>query len=281
VSTPDFRRSERVRGGAEAGGGGRAWRPSSGPELRAGARAALVCTPWWTHQDTAPACLERGLPVLCEKPVSLAWPRSTGPRGRPRRTGGGAASHSVTACLSQARPSTHACRVTAHPPRHELAQINIARLLAPLDSPRLADFVAALDPVNAAAEAADGFRWRLRDDEGNATAIRVFDDDWLIVNMSVWRDPEALNSYIYAPEHRAVLARRREWFARPADAMTALWWVPAGHHPTPAEAQHRLTTLRTNGPAPEAFTLRSVFPAPGADADEGAAFDRSMVSPDS
>ncbi|MEV6007739.1 Gfo/Idh/MocA family oxidoreductase [Streptomyces sp. NPDC051976] len=39
--------------------------------VRAGARAALVCTPWWTHRDTVLACLERGLPVLCEKPVSL------------------------------------------------------------------------------------------------------------------------------------------------------------------------------------------------------------------
>ena len=145
-------------------------------------------------------------------------------------------------------------------PAHELAQVNIARLLAPLDSPQLADFVAALDPVNAAAEAADGFVWRLQDDSGDATGIQVFDDAWLIVNMSVWRDPAALTAYVYGAEHRPVLGRRREWFARPMEAMTALWWVPAGVRPTVADAEQRLRLLRTEGPTPEAFTLREVFP---------------------
>ncbi|MFC1414387.1 DUF3291 domain-containing protein [Streptacidiphilus sp. N1-12] len=145
---------------------------------------------------------------------------------------------------------------------YELAQINISRLLAPLDSALLADFVAALDSVNATAEAADGFVWRLQDYGGNATEIRIFGDDWLIVNMSVWRDPDALTSYVYSPEHRAVLGRRREWFARPVEAMTALWWVPAGTRPTVADAEQRLLTLRATGPTPDAFTLRDTFPAP-------------------
>ena len=147
-------------------------------------------------------------------------------------------------------------------PDYELAQINIARMLAPLDSPQLAGFVAALDPVNAAAEAADGFRWRLQEEDGNATGFRIFEDDWLIVNMSVWRDPEALSGYIYGPEHRPVLGRRREWFARPAEAMTALWWVPAGVRPTVPEAEQRLRLLRAQGPTAEAFTLRETFPSP-------------------
>ncbi|WP_329174783.1 Gfo/Idh/MocA family protein [Streptomyces sp. NBC_01477] len=38
---------------------------------RAGAGAALVLSPWWTHKDVVLACLEARLPVLCEKPVSL------------------------------------------------------------------------------------------------------------------------------------------------------------------------------------------------------------------
>lgn len=122
--------------------------------------------------------------------------------------------------------------------------------------------MAALESVNAAAEAADGYRGRLQDQDGDATAIRVFEDDWLIVNMSVWRDPRSLSAYVYSPLHREVLSRRREWFARPVEAMTALWWVPAGHRPDVAEAQARLIALREHGPTPEAFTLRHTFPAP-------------------
>lgn len=147
---------------------------------------------------------------------------------------------------------------------HELAQVNIARLLHPLDSPQLADFVAALDEVNAAAEAADGYRWRLQGSDGDATDIRIFEDDSLVVNMSVWRDPQSLTAYVYAPDHRPVLARRREWFERPTEAMTALWWVPAGEWPTVADAEHRLTLLRRHGPTPDAFTLTRTFPPPGA-----------------
>ncbi|GAA2748449.1 DUF3291 domain-containing protein [Kitasatospora cinereorecta] len=148
---------------------------------------------------------------------------------------------------------------------HQLAQLNIARLLAPLDSPQLADFVAALDPVNAVADRADGFVWRLVEGEdGNATDARIYGDDWLLVNMSVWRDPEALEAYVYGEEHRAVLRRRREWFGRVAEAMTVLWWVEAGHRPTVAEAEGRLTRLREQGPTAEAFTLRERFPAPAA-----------------
>ncbi|GAA4843526.1 DUF3291 domain-containing protein [Kitasatospora terrestris] len=151
-------------------------------------------------------------------------------------------------------------------PAHQLAQINIARMLAPLDSPQLADFVAALEPLNAAADRAEGFVWRLADGEygGNATGSRIYGDDWLLVNMSVWRDPGTLEAYVYSPEHRPVLKRRREWFERPAEAMTALWWVPAGHRPTVAEAEARLDLLRAKGPTADAFTLKERFPAPDA-----------------
>jgi len=142
---------------------------------------------------------------------------------------------------------------------HELAQVNIARLLAPLDDPQLADFVAKLDPVNAAAEGAAGFVWRLQTEDGNATAIRMYDDDWLIVNMSVWTSPEALLEFVYSEEHRAVLRRRREWFDRLTDATTALWWIPAGHRPTVTEAEVRLDHLRAHGPTPAVFTLRETY----------------------
>ncbi|SNX64026.1 uncharacterized protein DUF3291 [Streptomyces sp. TLI_55] len=144
---------------------------------------------------------------------------------------------------------------------YELAQVNISRLKFPLDSPELKDFVDALDPVNASAEAADGYVWRLQSEGGDATDIKVFGDDWLIVNLTVWRDTDALTAFMYQGQHRELLSRRREWFEKVEEAMTALWWVPAGHRPTVAEAEARLLHLRANGPTPYAFTLRTSFPA--------------------
>jgi hypothetical protein len=144
---------------------------------------------------------------------------------------------------------------------YQLAQVNIGRLKAPLDTPQLKDFVDNLDPVNADADSADGFVWRLESESGNATDVPVLGDEWLIINMSVWRDVDALTAYMYEGRHRAMLARRREWFERVREAMVALWWVPAGHRPTVAEAEERLLHLRAEGPTPYAFTLRAPFPA--------------------
>ncbi|MDT9696386.1 DUF3291 domain-containing protein [Streptomyces sp. P17] len=148
---------------------------------------------------------------------------------------------------------------------YELAQVNIARLKAPVDSPQLKDFVDSLDPVNGDADSADGFVWRLQSEAGDATDIPVFGDDWLIINMSVWRDANALTAYMYQGRHREMLARRREWFEKLQEATAVLWWVPAGHRPTVAEAEARLLHLRTNGPTPYAFTFRTSFPAQSAE----------------
>jgi len=117
-----------------------------------------------------------------------------------------------------------------------LAQVNIGRMLAPLDSAQLADFVAALDPVNAA----PGFVWRLQTEDGNATAMQAFQWDragsaGVLVNMSVWESVEALAAYVYSDTHRQVLKRRRQWFERMTEAYAALWWIPARHTPTTAE----------------------------------------------
>ncbi|MGW2942088.1 DUF3291 domain-containing protein [Streptomyces sp. NPDC001226] len=143
---------------------------------------------------------------------------------------------------------------------HELAQVNIARLKSPLDSPQLKDFVDALDPVNAMADASDGFVWRLQESSGNATDVPVLGDEWLIVNLSTWRDADALTSFMYRGRHRELLSRRREFFERLKEAVTALWWVPAGHRPTVAEAEERLLHLRSHGPTEHAFTLQRPFP---------------------
>ena len=149
-----------------------------------------------------------------------------------------------------------------------LAQVNIGRLRAPLDSPQLASFMTALDPVNAAAVAAPGFVWRLQTEDGYATAVRAF--EWVqagsagvILNMSVWESVEALAAFVYSQQHREVLRRRREWFEQMAEAYLALWWVPRGHVPTPAAAEDRIRHLRAHGPTPHAFTLRVHFPPPG------------------
>jgi hypothetical protein len=161
---------------------------------------------------------------------------------------------------------------------YQLAQCNIARLRAPLDSPQLAGFVAALDPINALADGSPGFVWRLQTEDGDATAIRAFDDDMLIVNMSVWESLEALAEFVYKSDHRAVLRQRGQWFSRLSEAYVVLWWVPTGHLPTVAEAKARLEVLRRDGPTAEAFTFRSSFPPPD-DADAAPAADDDWFCP--
>ena len=147
-------------------------------------------------------------------------------------------------------------------PRHHVAQVNLALPRAPLDSDLLADFVAQLDPVNALADSSPGFVWRLQTDDGDATGVRGFDDDRLIVNMSVWESVEALAEFVYRSGHVGVMRRRREWMERLVHHQ-ALWWVPAGHVPAVAEAEERLAHLRRHGPTPHAFTFKRRFPAPG------------------
>ncbi len=123
--------------------------------------------------------------------------------------------------------------------------------------------MALLDPINAIADRAPGFVWRLQSEEGNATSIPVLGDDRLIVNMSVWESVDRLAEFVYRSGHVAVLRRRREWFER-IKVFMALWWVPAGHLPTVAEAEERLNHLGAHGPTAHAFTFRHCFPAPDA-----------------
>lgn len=145
--------------------------------------------------------------------------------------------------------------------QYHLAQLNIARLKAPMDSPFMADFVANLDRINTLAEDSPGFVWRLKDDSGDATALRPFEDD-IIVNMSVWTDVAALSDYAFKSAHVEILRRRREWFDRMEDAYMVLWWIPAGHTPTTTEARERLEHFRQHGATPHAFSFRQAYPAP-------------------
>jgi hypothetical protein len=150
---------------------------------------------------------------------------------------------------------------------YELAQLNIGVIRGPMDSPLMADFAGNLDRINAVAEASPGFVWRLQTEEGDATAIRPFDDNEnMLVNMSIWRDVASLNHYVYSSAHVELMRRRREWFEPMREAFVVLWWVPRGHRPSVDEAIARLDTLRALGPTAEAFSFRKPFPAPGSPA---------------
>jgi hypothetical protein len=145
-----------------------------------------------------------------------------------------------------------------------LAQLNVGRLVAPLDDPAIDDFRDNLAHVNALGEAAPGFVWRLvgADEGTGATDLRwpdAPDDERFITNLTVWTDVDALRAFAHRGEHAAFFRRRREWFEPMADHLV-LWWVPAGHRPSLTEASERLRILRTHGPGPEAFTLRAAFP---------------------
>ena len=144
-----------------------------------------------------------------------------------------------------------------------LAQINVGRLIAPNDSPIVAEFVNALDRINAVADASPGFIWRLQSDSGNALDIVVTDDPQMAVNMSVWEDADALFAYVYRSVHTPFMAQRKSWFERFSGAYQALWWVPAGTIPTVDEGLSRLWRLDRFGPTAQAFTFKTQFPAPG------------------
>ena len=143
-----------------------------------------------------------------------------------------------------------------------IAQMNVATALYPLEDPRIADFIAALDEVNALAERSPGFVWRLKSEQGNATDIKVTDDPKMIVNLTVWASVETLFDFVYKSSHRLVMARRREWFERPVRAYQVMWWIAAGSVPSVEDGLARLAHLDAQGPSPYAFTFKQKFPPP-------------------
>jgi hypothetical protein len=148
------------------------------------------------------------------------------------------------------------------PNRYHLAQMNIARMRAPFDSPIMEGFRVQLDRINAVADASPGFVWRLQSDAGNATDIQAYEDPWILVNMSVWESIEDFHHFVYRSEHAGPLRNRKAWFERLEAPFLVLWWVPAGHIPSLEEAKARLAALSSHGPTAEAFTFRDTFPPP-------------------
>jgi uncharacterized protein DUF3291 len=145
-------------------------------------------------------------------------------------------------------------------PAYHLAQINIARMLAPIDDPIMAEFVAQLAPVNALADAAPGFVWRLQTESGDATSLKIYDDDMIIVNLTVWESVETLREFVYKSAHHGVLRDRKRWFEKFDGPYYALWWLPAGHLPSPEEGKERLEYLREHGDSAFAFSFKKIFP---------------------
>lgn len=153
----------------------------------------------------------------------------------------------------------------------QLAQMNVATLVAGAGDPVVQPFFDALADVNALAEASPGFVWRLKDDStDNATSIAVTIDPRFIVNMSVWESADALFDFVYRSAHTGIMGQRRQFFANPPEgrAYQVLWWVPAGNEPTISDGLAKLWHLDRFGPTPMAFTFKQRFAAPGA-CDEG------------
>jgi hypothetical protein len=145
---------------------------------------------------------------------------------------------------------------------YHLAQVNIARMLAPLTDPLMSGFVTELDAINALADNSPGFLWRLQTSEGNATDLRPYEDDLILVNLSLWTSLADLSAFVYKSRHRQVLQQRRQWFQHFDGPYLALWWVLTGHIPSVEEAKERLAYLSLHGETSHAFTFKKLFPAP-------------------
>jgi hypothetical protein len=141
-----------------------------------------------------------------------------------------------------------------------LAQVNIGRVRASLTDPLMAGFVAGLEPINALADSSPGFVWRLQTEAGDATALRPYHDDRLLINLSVWENLEALKAFVYLTHHVDFIRQRESWFERLDSYWLALWWIPPGKAPTIEEAKVRLDHLRAHGESPFAFTFKRAFP---------------------
>jgi hypothetical protein len=131
-----------------------------------------------------------------------------------------------------------------------------------INDPIMKEFVENLDAVNQIAEKSEGFVWRLKNENNNATSLNPYNDETIIINVSVWKSIETLEKFMYRTFHSDFLKRRKKWFLNYGSAHTAMWWIPEGHIPTMQEAVDKLSFLQTNGPSPNSFDFRHKFHAP-------------------
>jgi len=145
----------------------------------------------------------------------------------------------------------------------QLAEINVARMKGVnINDPIMKEFVDNLDRVNVLAESSEGFVWRLKDESNNATHLNPYNDEQVIINISVWQSVDALEHYVYKTFHTDFLKRRREWFQTYGKVYTAMWWVPEGQFPTVEVAVEKLDDLHRNGASSRVFDFRNRFPQP-------------------
>ncbi len=146
---------------------------------------------------------------------------------------------------------------------YQLAQVNIARMKADLDDPVMSGFVQRLDEINALADSSAGFVWRFQADTGNATYLRPFEDQRILLNLSVWATLEDLKHYVYGSKHLELLRSKTAWFTKLSEAHLALWWIQKGHLPSVGEALEKLRLIQQTGTSPDAFSLVQSYPKPG------------------
>jgi hypothetical protein len=144
----------------------------------------------------------------------------------------------------------------------QLAQINIAKAVAEMDADVMQGFVSRLEEINSLADQAPGFVWRLQSGDGDATSINVFDDELMLINISVWDSLDALKAFVYRTVHVELIQDREAWFNKMGKAHQALWWIPVGHIPTEEEGKEKLAQIREHGPTRDAFTFGRSFPKP-------------------
>jgi Domain of unknown function (DUF3291) len=152
-------------------------------------------------------------------------------------------------------------------PKYQLAEINIARMKGvDINDPIMKEFVDNLVLVNTLAETSEGFIWRLKDDESsNSTAFNPYNDEQVIINISVWESIETLENYVFKTFHTDFLKRRKEWFQTFGTASTAMWWIPEGQFPTIEEAVEKLDALQKNGASEQVFNFRKKYLPPSND----------------
>jgi hypothetical protein len=122
--------------------------------------------------------------------------------------------------------------------KHQLAQINIARIKGiNIDDPIMKEFVDNLDRVNALAEASKGFVWRLKDESNSSANLNPYNDEQIIINMSVWENISTLENYVFKTFHSDFLRRRKEWFVKYGKVSSALWWLPSLQYPSIEEGK--------------------------------------------
>ena len=141
-------------------------------------------------------------------------------------------------------------------PGYHLAELNVGRLLAPPDDPRVAEFMGALDRVNGLGKRMPGFVWMMEGSgepgTGN-TEAKIGGDPQFVSNLTVWETAEALENFVFGTVHRLFYVRRAEWFEVLGKMHFVMWWVPVGHKPSLDEALERLADLQANGDTDRAF----------------------------